>query len=476
MRVGLSELSPAFGNPYHYTGRPYIYTITATFDGLTRIDENGELKPWLAVSWKRLDEFRWRFRLREDVIFSNGAPFTSQAVVTVVEYLKSDDALVDVAGRYFKFLKSATPIDAHTVEIETLTPRPDLPRTLPLMYMVEPEAWTRLGREGFAAAPVGTGPFKVDRYETSKVRLSAFDESWRAPRLAGLEIIAMPDMTSRMQAVQSGALDLAMALGPEEAAAVEAAGGTAHGWLDGSLWAINFVSAHSAPLQDVRVRKAINLAVNRGQLTDILLHGVAHPANQPASRTTYGFNPDLPSIPYDPEEARRLLAQAGYGEGFTLKVEGVVGTGPADGLMYQLVARDLSMVGITMEFETIPVARLVRNVVQGGWKGDAFGLNYEFQPNLDVLRALQNHSCWWSHPWYCDERITPVMNEALSESDPVRARDLRHRIMAFYRNEYASLFLYETPRFAGSTARLQNFRMINYYIDYSNLFLTPSTE
>ncbi len=474
LRMGLSELSPTFGNPYHYTGRPYIYTLAATFDGLTRLDEDGNLQPWLAVSWERLDELRWQFRLRDDVIFSNGTPFTSDAVVTVVHYLKSEEAVVDVAGRYFKFLKGARAIDPHTVEIETLTPRPDLPRNLPLMYMVEPNLWRELGREGFAEVPVGTGPFKVDRYDgNNKVTLSAFEKSWRPPKLARVEITAMSDMAARVQAIQAGSLDLVMALGPEEASAVEAAGAVSHAWLDGSLWAINFISERSPPLQDVRVRKAINLAVNRAPLTEILLQGVSHPATQPASRKIFGYNPDLPPIPYDLDEARRLMADAGYGDGFTLNVEGVVGTGPGDGLVYQLIAQDLSKIGITMNFEISPVARLVRNAVQGGWKGEAFGLNYEFQPSFDALRALENHSCWWSHPWYCDERITPVMDEARAEFDPERALALRQQVMAFYRNEYASLFLYETPRFAGSTPRLKNFKVVNYYIDYSVLELAP---
>ena len=470
LRIGLQGLPPTMGNPYRTTGPPNIYTTGATFDGLTRIDEQGEVQPWLATHWENTGPLTWVLQLREGVYFSNGVAFDAGAVVNAIDYLQSEEALREVVARELDFIASARVLSANTVELRTHRPAPLLPRQLTILYMVEPGEWRRLGPVGFSQAPVGTGPFKVNAYKADKIELSAFDGSRRKPRVDRLELLAVPEAASRAQAVQSGIIDVAIAVGPDEVSGIEAFGGTGISYPGASVWAINFVDKPGSPFKDRRVREAINYAVNRDVLTSALLDGVALPANQPAPRICFGYNPELAPIPYDPERAKQLLADAGYPEGFKFVVEGALGGGAADTAMYQVVAQDLARVGIHMEIRTITASELIRKVIEGGWEGDAFGLAYGHEPSVDAIRAFNIHSCLWRHAWYCNEQIMPAIHQARIEFDSQRALELRHQIMAFYRNDYASLFLYDLVYFAGMSARVRGLKVVYGFIDYEHMW------
>ncbi len=469
IRIGTTALPPTQGNPYRNTGAPHSYTWSATFDGLTRIDETGLLKPWLATEWTLKDDLTWVIHLRDDVSFSNDAPFTSEAVVNAVDFLTSANSGREAVARELQFIKSAHAVDAHTVEIVTHTPAPHLPRAMPILYMVEPGQWTELGPEGFAREPVGTGPYHPVDFGATRIQYEAVPSSWRRPIVPRLEIIAAPEAYTRTQAVMANQMDIALILGPEENATIEAGGGLGMSWPTAALQSISFHHGKETPLDDVRVREALNLAVDRRMLMDILLDGIPEPATQPGVRFAYGFNESLPPIPYDPDRAKALLAEAGYPDGFSFVVQGAVGSGPNDAAVYQLVAQYLAAIGVTMEIRTFPITQLIRGVMEGDWNGDAFVIAFAMAPTVDVLRITRNHSCRWTHPWYCDERIMPAINEALVTLDEQRGLELRHEIMQFYREEWVALYLYQLVRFAGMRANVRGFSEVNDFVSFETI-------
>ena len=469
LRVAVQGLPPIMGNPYRNTGIPNIYTMGAIFDGLTRIDAKGNVQPWLATHWENKDPLTWVFHLRDDVTFSNGVPFTAAAVVSTVEYLTSGEAVREMVARELNFIDHARALDDHTVEFVTNRPTPLLPRSLPIMYIVEPGQWARLGPVEFSKQPVGTGPFVAESFDPNVIEFRAFEGSWRKPKVDRLSIIGILDTASRAQAVQSGSADIAMSVGPTEIAAIKRAGGYGVARTAASVWSINFVDLPDSPFKDRRVREALNYAVDRETLTASILEGVAQPANQPGSPVCLGYNPNLPPIPYDPERAKALLAEAGYADGLKFVVQGTLGSNASASEVFQVIAQDLAKVGVEMEIRPITVAELVRNVVEGGWEGQAFSLNYNHEPSVDVIRGLNNHSCLWHRPWYCDERIMPTIEQALVEFDPAKAIELRHEVMAFYRREYASLFLYDFAYFAGLAKGVTGFEDVHGFINFEHI-------
>ncbi|MSQ86104.1 MAG: hypothetical protein EXR10_04550 [Alphaproteobacteria bacterium] len=476
LRVGITALPPSQFNPYANTGLPYTYVWSAIFDGLTFIDEQGQVQPWLATSWENIDPLTWRFNLRRDVVFSDGTPFNAEAVVVVTELLTGPAAIREIVARMMSFLESARAIDTFTVEIKTKVPTPLLPRFLPQFHMISPTQLKAKGLEGFAKAPVATGPYVVERIEDTKIILRANETSWRKPSIARLEFIANPEASTRKLALISGSMDIALNLGPEETSSLKSEGGREFFWLDSAVYSYQFVGSKDnpfgiAPFKDIRVREALNLAIDRKSIIAALLDGHTVPATQPAPSETYGFNPDLPEIAYDPVRAKRLLAEAGYAEGFSFVMEATVGSSPADAALHQTVAQYLQAVGVKMSVRLISTNQLIRNVVEGGWTGQAFGLFYNHEPTADVLRALDTHSCLWHRSWYCNPATTPMITAAHREFDAGKSLRLRQEIMAAYRNDWAAIFMYQAVRFAGARANVSGLKVVNNFILFDQIRL-----
>ena len=227
LRVGGTQPPPALGNPYTGVGPPSSASWSAIFDGLTVLDENGALKPALAQSWQNTSPTTWVFHLRPGVTFQNGAVLNAGAVAATINYLLSPDAKRFFVSGELRMVSGARAIDDLTIEIATKTPDAILPTRLNLVMIVEPDHWKTLGPEGFGLAPIGTGPYRLKDWGRARGRtiLEAFPGAWRGKGAAErVELLTIADAAARQQALAAAQIDLAIGLGPEEAAALSADG------------------------------------------------------------------------------------------------------------------------------------------------------------------------------------------------------------------------------------------------------------
>lgn len=470
LRVAVNVLPPGFANPYRTTAPPSITTTSALFDGLTRLDHQGNVSPWLATRWEPLNDTTWRFYLREDVVFSNGAPFNAQAVVHAVTYLAEDGPAVESVRRDMSWLESATAVDEYVVDIKTSVPVPIFDRYAANLLMTEPEAFKRLGVQGYAQTPVVTGPFVVREWQPNRVLLDANPTSWRSPKVEAVEIVAIPDSTARVQAILSGRIDIAIALGPDEAEQVGANGGSFESFGTGQISNVTFNSTGKAPFRDVRVRRALNMAVNRQAIIDVLVAGATVPANQPATREAFGYDPSLPQYPYDPDQARQLLREAGYPDGFSFKLRTSL-AGPAQASVFQQVASDLRAIDVEMSFDVVPSTQFLSDLRRLAEVAEAFTLPVPVFPTMDSMRAMAFHSCLIAIPWYCDPAIQPVIERALVEWDPVIALALRQEVMKHYHEQAPVLYLHESVTFVGLSKRVSHYNDVFGFVDYDAIEL-----
>lgn len=467
IRFALTTLPTRLGNPYATSSTPSITTMSAMYEGLTRIAPDGTLKPWLAVSWTNIDPKTWRFVLRRDVAFSNGKPFNAAAVAASVDYMANRARLATdgLVRSDLPPLESARAVDEFTVEIVTKNPVPTFPRYAAVVFVPEPGAFAALGPDEFAKAPVGTGPFMLEKWEPNKATFNAFAGSWRKPKMARLEIIELPDATSRVQAIISGRADIAVGLGPDDVQALEAAGHKGVSWRDGGVSAISLVNTREGSLSDVRVRRALNLAVNRAPIIDIIFQGQTVAANQPAARGVLGYMAELPQLAFDPLKAKALLAEAGYPQGFKFVMETSVNSG-ASISAYQQVAADLAKVGVTMEIRPVQAPQYLQNIFVTGNFADAVVVPWQVAPTIDVMRAINIHSCLTLKPWYCDKDAMPMITAALAEWDEVRGLAMRRELSKRYHDQAPAIFLYEQVYFAGlsktTTGFADNYGLVSY--------------
>ena len=173
------------------------------------------VRPWLMESWNAVNPTTWHFRLRSGVAFHNGEPFNADAVVNTLTYLTSEAGQRESLSRIVRSIAGVRALDPLTVEISTHFPNLMLPAELGIIRMVAPKHWQDVGPDGFARDPVGTGPYKVDRWGPAKLELSAFRDGWKKPGVDRVEIIQLGDPTSRIQGILAGAIDIALVIGPD---------------------------------------------------------------------------------------------------------------------------------------------------------------------------------------------------------------------------------------------------------------------
>ena len=472
LRIAVDALPPFLGHPFASTARPTVFTTSAIYEGLIRFDIDGNLTPLLAVSWENIDPLTWRFTLREGVRFSNGSKLTSESIATAVRWLTSDESLRDGVRGEIPFLRDVRVVDARTADIVTAFPVPNMPRYAGSLIMAEPQLFASLGRQGYAENPVGTGPFTVKAWQATTITMEAFRDAWRPPKVDAVEIVALPSIFGRVQALLSGRVDVATALGPDERQTVEVGGAVVQSWLDPSVAAITFVTVHGGPLADVRVRRALNYAVNKEQIIETFFDGLTVPATQGVSRQALGYNPDLKPYPYDPARARQLLSEAGLEDGFsfTFLTQSGVGSGS---LVFQQVASDLARLGVEMVIRQLPAAAYFDAVLRDPEHGnaDAHATIWPAWPIFDAMRPLLMHSCLRPTPWHCDQSIQPKINAALEEWDEARGLKLRQELMAYTRNTAPAIFLYESPEFVGLSSKVRNYRQLHGIIAYHDIQL-----
>ena len=471
LRVGLTALPDSMGDPHRSVSVFSSYSWVPVFETLTAFNADGTLGPQLATDWHSISPTTWTFDLRKDVVFSNGVPFTANAVVKILEYLKTPEGRAAALSREFSTVSQVEALDTHTVQIHTYDPDIVLPRKLTTMYIVEPQAWVELGADGFATEPVGTGPFKVTKWTSSKIEYEMNPLAWRRPRVSGLEIFELRELMARVNALLTDRLDIVIGLGPDDIPLVESAGGKIHRRDPIDVISITFVIGQGHPVDDIRVRKALNYAVNKESITRVLLENLTKPATQGAVRGLLGYNTDLTAYRYDPELAKKLLAEAGYAEGFSLETEVIIGSNANDAAIYQLVTADLAKVGVSFQARPIPNGQMAKIVLQGEWRGEAFSQIFGSWPAFEPMRTLRTHSCLHSNPWYCDEQIIPTMRAAMTAPTLEARINLTQKVLAFYHEQATSILLHEIPLLDGLGPRVRDYAPKKGKINYEAIWL-----
>ncbi|MSO97473.1 MAG: ABC transporter substrate-binding protein [Rhodospirillaceae bacterium] len=470
LRVTTYSLPLAQGNVHRSTSSSEIYIHTAMFDPLTIVDESAKVLPWLAERWESRDPLTWRFYLRKGVSFSNGEKFTADAVATNLNYLISPEGKRESVSRTVTSIARVDIIDDYTVDIVTHFPNIMLPGEIAMARMMAPGQWRRLGMEGFAKEPVGTGPFKVDRWDAARIELSAFTGSWIRPKSDKLTFLKLPDAVSRTQAILSNNADIAIVIGPEDVAVLEAAGHTHHISRGTGTMGLAFLKDKGGPIADKRVRLALNYAVNKERYIAALLNNAVLPASQATPSYAIAFDPSLKPFEYDPAKARALLKEAGYEKGFTLVAEAILGGSAADTAIFQYIAQDLAAVGVTLEMRSIPNSEMIKKVNFGGWAGQAYNIDFNVKPSLDAYRTLD--VCLTRGGYYCDEDLMPIIRAARVEFDMNKRVVLVRQLLKRLRDDPPTLYMHETVMFDGLHKRVSGYKPMNLIINYHQIDVT----
>lgn len=315
-----------------------------TLDG-----QSAEIQPALAESWEAVDDTTYQFTLREGVEFHNGEPFNAEAAVASIERIL-DPATESTFVDYYKSIDEAEAIDEHTLEIRTNGPAPALLRLLSFLMMVPPEA-AASDPGSFATHPIGTGPFVFESLDTDRIVLTRNEDYWGEPaNMKEVVFLTRPEASTRVAAVQAGEVDIAYDIPVEQAESVPEVRSS----LTLEVVHLRFNTAKDVPTGDQRVRRAIILATNRTELRESLLGAdFSEPVNcQMAPPGVLGFNPDLEEQPYDPEEAKALVEEAGA-VGKTIRIVNARGRFPKAEEFLEQMKTDIEKTGLKVDAQSI---------------------------------------------------------------------------------------------------------------------------
>lgn len=327
------------------------------YDSLTRADANGVVQPLLAKSWENIDDLTWQFKLEEGVKFHNGEAFNADTVKFNVERILDAEFGSPLRGDFSR-IDHVDVIDDYTVNIVTTDPFPSLPLRMTYLAM-EPAGYIQeVGNEGFALSPVGTGPYKfVEMVDGSHVILEKNDEYWKgAPSVEKLTFKVVAEESTRMLALENGEADIAIALPPSQVARLQDKDGVTAISAPANriiYMAFNQITPESDnPLQDVRVRQAINYGVDQEEIIATVLEGIASTVSTPSLPQWKGYDATIEAYPHDVEKAKALLADAGYADGLSFDLSVVPGAQPAFKEVAEAVSAQLAEIGIEVNVIT----------------------------------------------------------------------------------------------------------------------------
>ncbi|UXN74778.1 ABC transporter substrate-binding protein [Devosia sp. A8/3-2] len=328
--VGVADLPATLepGKELSNVGTRVNYSV---FDTLIRRDflsaEGGggsALVPGLATEWTRLDDMTLEVKLRDDVTFHNGAPLTAEDVVFTFspERLSGENAVLSEGPAYFSVLAEVKAIDDHTVQFVTKAPDPLLEHRLSswASWIVNKADWEAKAATdgGIPMFPVGTGPFMLDEYKADEsIRPVAFDGYFGGkPTAASVTFREIPEPSTRVAGLVSGEFDIITNVAPDQIPQI-------NGYDDIETRSVVLANSHvlaygtqDPVIKDARIRRAMNLAIDRNLLNEALWGGRAVVPNG-HQYPEFGdmYNPDHKGLQYDPERAKELLAEAGYDGG-----------------------------------------------------------------------------------------------------------------------------------------------------------------
>lgn len=345
----LTSLDPGAGGNL----RADLSVISSIYSPLTRIDANGTLVGVLARSWEQTSERSWKFVLRDDVRYSDGSAFNAEVVKWNVERLLN----VPKANYIANAVKAVEKIDiigANEIEFTLKAPDVDFPKRLTGVFYLEPN-WAATHNPAIEA--MGTGPYKLVSFNPEEgVELVANEAHFdTAPPFANAKVQVVTDAAAKLNGIRTGEIDAAAVIAPQDLVQLQSVDGIVAGAIPSQRVQIIRFNTNIKPLEDARVRQALNYAIDKEAITKALFGGVVEPAKSQIITTFHeGFNTELAAWPYDIEKAKSLLAEAGYADGF--EVEMVFGKGSYVGgeQAAQIIASQLAQIGVKVQLSILP--------------------------------------------------------------------------------------------------------------------------
>ncbi len=448
------------------------------YNSLVWIQDDGKVGPSLADSWTvSEDGTTYTFKLRKDVKFHNGEPFNADAVVYTWNRGKQDSMQWK---EKFAVAKSVEKIDDYTVRVTTEGPSPLLLRIMAEFWaIIPPKHHQKVGENGFLNHPIGTGPFVFKEWKKGdRIIFEANPNYWEEgyPKVKTLVFRPIPESSTRLAAISAGEIDIVTRLSSEEAKSLKNRKNVKLiSYTVDRVYYITFnnlTSGKGKPTENALVRQAMNYAVDVDAVIDALFDGYGRPATGYVTPGNWGYDEEIQPFGYDPEKAKKLLAEAGYPDGFEMDFACPSGAYNNFEQVCEAVQGYLGAVGVKTNL----------NLMESGkyWDLEAkkqlpplFGDSWseatgEALPRLKgALGGKNANFSAWSDP-----EIDRLLEEIGKTVDDDARAKLYVELQRYMQKNPPFIYLYEPVAFEGINPGVKDYRprpAENYYLKYTSI-------
>ncbi|MCC7485038.1 MAG: ABC transporter substrate-binding protein [Burkholderiales bacterium] len=491
LKIGLSADVTTI-DPHFVAAQPNLTVAHHVFEPLMHVDAGGRTVPVLAT-WRNPDSLTWEFSLRKGVKFHDGSELTAEDVAFSLERPLAITGSPGGFAPYVKAIVAREIVDRHTIRVRTAAPHGALPQELAEVMIVSRKAARGASGPDFDSgrAAIGTGPYRLVRFARgSHVELARHDDYWGG-RLAWdrVTLRIMPADPVRTAALLSGELDAIENVPSADLARLKK--NAALRLEQAVSWRTILLHLDQArdrppglaskagkpleanPLKDLRVRRALSKAINRQAIAERVMEGLALPAAGVVSPSMFGHNPGVKPEPFDPEGARRLLAEAGYPDGFALTLATPNNRYVNDEQVAQAVAQMFARVGVATRVEAMPLA-----VYFGKARGREFGVALLGWGSLAADLALRSLAATpdpgrgygaWNWSGHASAKLDRLIEQSLATVDAGKRETIAREASALAAAEVAFIALhYQVATWAmranlAYTARTDEFTFAHHF-------------
>jgi peptide/nickel transport system substrate-binding protein len=461
LRIALQE-DPDVLDPHRartFVGR---LVFTSLCDKLVDVNENLEFVPQLATEWGWSDDgLTLTFTLRDDVVFHDGTPLDASAVKASIDRARTlEDSL---RKSELASVTNVEAVDERTVAITVAQPDATLLAQLSdrAGMILAPSAME--GGE-FGQNPVCAGPYRfVERVQNDRIVLEKFPDYYDADEFHFEELVFLPipDTTVRLANLRSGDVDILERLAPSDVESVRADANlnfqpiTGIGYQGLTLNVANGERGTDGPFADKRVRQALQAAIDRNVINEVVGAGIYPPAQQPFPEASPFFSPNFPVTARDVEKAKALLAEAGVE--LPVRFELMFGNNTINSQINELIQAMVAEAGFEASLRPTEFAASRQEADAGNFNADQVGWSGRVDPdgNIHQFVTCQGNL---NDAGYCNEQVDSLLNQARATNDPESRRALYEQAQAILQDELPIIYLYYQPWPFVTSTRVEGFK------------------
>jgi len=446
---------PATLDPQVQWNPDSYYVYRNIFDNVVTRDNAGAIAPQIATSWKRLSDTETEFTIRSGVKFHDGQPLTAEDVAYSVKRITDPAFGSPQLGQFNKIIK-AEATGPNTVKLTTDGVYPALLAQLVKLSVVPKHVVEKIGKDAFNLHPVGSGPYKFETWQRGvQVTLSRNDAYWgdKGPFKTAV-FRAVPDAATRVADLETGTSDLVVTLNSDLAAEIKKSGRAQVLSVLTERVAYFGMNSFKAPLNDVRIRRAMAYAIDKEGIVDGILAGYPKVVGELASPAHFGWADGIAPYPYDLKKAKALVAEVGA----VAKTPMEFATSPVyDQRVIQAIQQMLNDAGLNVQIKMTDMATYLKGQ-QSSNPETANTLSYgrwscACQDADGIMFPLLHSSSTWSR--VRDVKLDQLLTDARSEPDEAKRKALYAAAHKIVYDDVPVLPLYQEAVIYGGAKQLK---------------------